>query len=199
ELIDDLNPTLEDDASKETHEENPRYLSHILEQNYLKRNEDDSVSLAGVSIGIALKSVYQFHTEKAGPYFHDISQKEMVAEGKEIAEQIVKEIREVEGLNNVPIMIALYKEEEQSSPVPGNYVTKTTVSKGNTTIDKWEDISEKHVLFPSSTGKEKHYEDYQKVKNFGDEISDYFPNYVGVIGDGFYVNQELTKLTLEIP
>ncbi|MGC8074054.1 CamS family sex pheromone protein, partial [Salmonella enterica] len=27
----------------------------------------------------------------------------------------------------------------------------------------------------------------------------YFPNFVGVVGEGFYIDEELKKLTLEIP
>src|SRR5699024_7985045 len=40
---------------------------------------------------------------------------------------------------------------------------------------------------------------YQKVKTLGEKIEDYFPNYVGVSGDGFYIDEDLTRMTLEIP
>src|SRR5699024_745937 len=42
-------------------------------------------------------------------------------------------------------------------------------------------------------------DDYQMVDNFGNEIAKYFPNYVGVIGEGLYLDDELRQLTLEIP
>lgn len=199
-LIDELNPTIKDDSSKKEHEENPRYLSHILEQNFLTQTDNNTVKLEGVSIGIALKSVYQFQTEVGGPsYYEDISKREMLKEGKKIAEQVLQNVREIEELENVPILIALYREEQQSSPVPGHFVAKTFVEKGETTIDKWEDINEKHVLFPSKEAKGDHYEDHEKVKKFGDKVAQYFPNYVGVVGDGFYINNELNTLSLEVP
>src|SRR5699024_11822938 len=31
------------------------------------------------------------------------------------------------------------------------------------------------------------------------EIEDYFPNYVGITGDAFYVDEDLKKLSLELP
>lgn len=204
-LIDDLNPDpkvkhSDDEKTQEKkNRDHPRIFSHILEQNFLKRNKDNTVDLAGVSIGIALKSVYRFDTKTKGPYYEEISEKEMLTYGKEIAEDVLKDIREVEGLENVPIMIGLFREEAQSSPVPGNFVTKTTVKKGESTIDSWQSINEEHILFPSDEAQEEYNEDYQKVKAFGDEIADYFPNYVGVSGDGFYINDDLTRLTLKVP
>src|SRR5690606_13499828 len=121
-LIDSLNPQLsgegsEDEKIKE-HRDNPRVFSHILEHNFLERKDDNTVELIGVSIGISLKSVYRFQTEIGGPYYYEnISQSEMMEEGKKIADKVLQEIRnEIPELENVPIMIALFREEEQSSP-----------------------------------------------------------------------------------
>ncbi|AXI08203.1 hypothetical protein CUC15_04145 [Oceanobacillus zhaokaii] len=180
--------------------ESPRYLSHILEQNYLKRNEDNTVQLAGISIGLALKSVYRFQTETGGPYYYeDIPLDEALKQGNEIAGQILERIRGMEGLENIPIMFALYREEDQSSPVPGNFVAKTNVAGGATTIGDWDNITEEYILFPSSEGEKKYIDDHEIVTSFGNEIAKFFPNYVGVIGQGFYINKELQELSIEIP
>src|SRR5699024_1428676 len=55
DLIEDINPDVDEKDSKEKHEDNPRVFSHVLEQNYLKQNDDNEVDLAGISIGISLK------------------------------------------------------------------------------------------------------------------------------------------------
>ncbi|TQS71912.1 CamS family sex pheromone protein [Ornithinibacillus gellani] len=200
EIIDELNPKIKKDQDEKVYRKNPRYLSHVLEQNFLRKKENNSVELVGVSIALAMKSVYRFQTETGGPYYYEkISKKEMLAEGEKMAAEILKRIRKVEGLENVPIMIALYREEEQGSPVPGNFVAETMVEKGSSKIGKWDSINEEYVLFPSDHAKDKYFEDAQLVNSFGDEIAEYFPNYVGVIGEGFYYNKELKKLTLEIP
>lgn len=205
ELQTGLNPPIEDmdgldeEEKINEHRENPRYISHILEQNYLERNEDNTVDLIGVSIGIALKSVYQFQTEIGGPtHYEEISEREMLEEGKKAAEKILNRVREIEALQNVPIMIALYREAEQSSPVPGNFVVKTLVEEG-ATIEEWEEINENYVLFPSEESRENYFDDDQLIQNFSNDIVEYFPNYVGVVGEGFYVDDELKKLTLDIP
>src|SRR5699024_2804900 len=187
ELIDTLNPTIKDEGSKKEHKKNPRVFSHILEQNFLERKEN-RVDLVGVSIGISLKSVYRYQTEVGGPYFYeDISEKEMLQEGEKIAQSVLKEIRATEGLEEIPVMIALFREAEQSSPVPGNFMQKTVVGKGEQKIGKWENINEEYILFPSREAKERYTNDYQKVKAFSEKIDSYFPNYVGVVGTGFYV------------
>lgn len=37
------------------------------------------------------------------------------------------------------------------------------------------------------------------MKAFSDKVAQYFPNFVGVVGRGFYVDNELSKLSIEIP
>lgn len=199
--IDDLNPERPEIGSEEEeYRENPRYLSHILEQNFLKKNDDDTVELVGVSIGLALKSVYRFQSEVGEPYYYEeIPLSDMLEQGQEIAQSILERVRQIEGLNDVPIMIALFREEEQSSPIPGNFITKTLVPSHDMMIDEWESIDEKYVLFPSDDAKDNYIEDYDIINSFGEEISQYFPNYVGYIGEGFYMNEELKKLTIDIP
>lgn len=208
-LIDELNPTIDEEKIEglkteekiEVHQKNPRYLSHILEQNYLKRNEDDNtVELAGVSIGIALKSVYRFQTEIGGPpYYENISMDEMIEKGEEVAQAVVDQLKGIENFPNVPIMVALYREAEANSPVPGSFVSKTVVPAGKSKIDDWDRVNEKNVLFPSNEAKKDYTDDNEVISSFGNEIALFFPNYVGYVGKGFYINDELRKLTIEVP
>src|SRR5699024_3069140 len=179
--------------------ESPRYLVYILEQNFLEQKDDNTVELVGVSIGIAIKSEYSFEAEGKGPYYESISEKEMLQEGKDVAQKVLERVRKIEGLENVPIMFALYHEETESSPVPGNFVAKTLVSEGDMMIGDWESTQEEYVLFPSDKAKKDYFDDYELLKSFGQGIAEYFPNYVGYIGEGFYLNDELRKLTIEIP
>ncbi|MFD1416654.1 CamS family sex pheromone protein [Oceanobacillus jeddahense] len=199
--ISELNPEVDMGADEETFRENPRYLTHVLEQNYLTQTEDGNVHLEGISIGLAMKSVYQFQTDVGEPYlYEEISESDMMEQATEIAEDIVSDIRENdEELSDVPIMIGIYREEEQSSPVPGNFVAQTNVAGGSSSIDGWEDVEEENILFPSDEGQEKYYDDQELVTNFANEISDFFPNYVGMVGEGFYIDEELQKLRIDIP
>ncbi|WP_217587908.1 CamS family sex pheromone protein [Lentibacillus saliphilus] len=206
-LIDELNPEKdpfkeEDDVDREEKEEyqkeNPRYLSHILEQNYIKRNEDNTVEVVGVSIGIALKSVYHFSVDGYS-FQKDLKHKEAIAAGKKHAQSILEYLRGIDELADVPIMIALYEEADQGSPVPGSYQALTYAEPPGMMVDKWEALKEETILFPSKQAEEKYFDDYQLMKRFGEGVAEFFPNYVGYVGEGFYIDENLKRLTIEIP
>ncbi|MBM7542176.1 CamS family sex pheromone protein [Amphibacillus cookii] len=201
-----LNPSVdydeEDDEEEIIEEErdNPRYLSHILEQNYLVRTDDNAVQLAGISLGIAMKSNYRFQTEIGGPfYYEDISEQEMLQEAAVIAEEVVSRMRQKEGLQEIPIMIGIYREAARDALVPGHFVATTTVQGGSQSIDNWESVDEQYVLFPSSDARNLDPDLSATIEGFKSEVAEYFPNYVGIIGEGFYEGDQIRKLTLEIP
>ena len=200
ETIEKNNPKRDKLKTKADHEKNPRIFSHVLEQNYLTKTKDDKVKLGGISLGISLKSIYRFRVEEGGPFYEtNISNQAAIKRGEEIAEALVKELRNKEGLEEVPIMIALYQEQSISSQVPGNFIKQTVVEKGSSVINNWQNISEKFVLFPSEEGKKNHIDDFEKVVKFGKGVGEYFPNYVGVIGEGLYIDNELETMSLNIP
>ncbi|SHN27291.1 CamS family sex pheromone protein [Gracilibacillus kekensis] len=195
----ELNSDAEEEEIEEAEKSNPKYLSHILEQNYLTKSEDDVVELAGISIGIAMKSVYRFQTEPGVEYYEDIPKDKMLSEANQIADEVVQRIRQIEGLENVPIMLSIFRESAQSSLVPGNFVAKTNVPGDRATIDEWKEVNEENVLFPSEYGRNTYADTHATLVDFESDVASYFPNYVSVIGKGFYQNGNLQKLTVEIP
>ncbi|KGX90226.1 hypothetical protein N781_08245 [Pontibacillus halophilus JSM 076056 = DSM 19796] len=195
-----LNPAIKDDSVKKQHEDHPRYLAHIVEQNYLKKNDEGNYELGGVSLGLALRSIYTFRTEQGGPQFEEpISEEEMLKEGKKLAQTVLERLREMDSLENVPVSISLYRLEGSGSMVPGNFVSKTEVDSGSNQIEEWTSIKEDYILFPSSEAEKEHFDDAQLINSFEDEINNYFPNYVGVIGKGFYKDDELQEMKIDIP
>src|SRR5690606_2537289 len=112
-------PCEDDQCEPDDYRENPRYLSHILEQNFLQKTEGNNVDEKGISIALALKSVYQFQTEIGGPtYYEPIPEDVMLEKGKELAQIILERMRQMEEVQDLPILITLFREEEQSSLVP---------------------------------------------------------------------------------
>ncbi|WP_163539175.1 CamS family sex pheromone protein [Gracilibacillus sp. YIM 98692] len=198
-----LNPeiNLEGDVDPvEEEADNPKYLSHVLEQNYLKKTDEDVVELAGISIAIAMKSVYRYRTEIGGPYYYeDISREDMIREANEVAAEVVQRTRQIEGLENVPIMLALYREAEQNDLVPGNFVARTVIAEDSASVGNWEAIDEEYVLFPSNYGESTYPDTWATLVDFESDVASYFPNYVSVIGKGFYQEEQLRNLKIEIP
>lgn len=194
-----LNPLNDGKGSiEEQNEKNPIYLAHILEHNYLIKNEK-SVKLSGVVVGLALNSVHYYQKEKYGATFEQkIPRDKLEAEGKKMAEEVVKRMRGMKGLGDVPIVIALFEQKGQNDVVPGNFFTYSVSDKGNTLGD-WKKIDEKYVLFPSEEAEKNHRDDLTFYMRFKDDIEKYFPNYNGVIGRGFYKDGQLADMKIEIP
>lgn len=196
-----LNPINPDSGDVEAdNEESPLYLAHILEHNYMVQKSGDKVGLGGVVIGLALNSVHYYQKVPYGDTFSvDISEQKMISEGKKIADEVLARLRGMEGLDEVPITIALFKQESNSSIVPGNFVSYTEVSAGSSKIGSWKDLNEEYMLFPSDEAKEDHRDDNTTFLNFKSDVEEYFPNFNGVVGRGYYVEDQLQELKIEIP
>jgi protein involved in sex pheromone biosynthesis len=196
-----LNP-LDDGVGdlKERNEKSPIYLAHILEHDYLVKDNDGKVRLGGVVIGLALNSVYYYQTVQYGAtYERKIPQAELDREGKKIAEEVAKRIRNIDGLRDVPVTIALFEQESKSSVVPGNFFAYTEISKGSNSIGGWEEVKEKYYLFPSADATKDHRDDVTFFHNFKQDVEAYFPNFNGVIGKAFYVDNQLQQLSIDLP
>jgi protein involved in sex pheromone biosynthesis len=195
---DGLNPSDEGLTGEEKAKNAPVYITHIVEQNYLIK-EGEKVSLAGVSVGIALNSVYFYQKEAYGETFEQVlTQKQIEENGKRIAQEVVIRMRLIEGLENVPIAVGLFKQNSRNAVVPGTYFTSTVAVDGGD-LGKWNSIDEEFMLFPTTESKEKHREIDTNFRNFKQDIETYFSNYTGVIGTGYYKDQQLQKLNISIP
>jgi protein involved in sex pheromone biosynthesis len=180
-------------------EENPIYLAHILEHNYLVK-KDNKISLGGVVIGLALNSIYYYQKEAYGAtYETKIDSNKVETEGKKMAQEVLNRLRQMDGMKDIPITIALFEQKEKSSVVPGNFISFTNIGKSSSKIDKWQDLNEEYYLFPSTAAENKYRDDVTTFTNFKDDVEQYFPNFNGVIGRAFYMDNQLQRLNIDIP
>ncbi|MCM3176285.1 CamS family sex pheromone protein [Cytobacillus horneckiae] len=196
-----LNPIDDEKGDiEERNEKAPIYLAHILEHNYLVKDGDEKVKLGGVVIGLAMNSVHYYQKEQYGATFETpIGHKKIEEEGKKMAEEILTRLRGMEGLENVPITIALFEQQSRTSVVPGNFFAYAHAGEGSNKLGGWEKVDEKYVLFPSGEAEKNHREDLTSFLNFKQDVEKYFPNFNGVIGNGFYIGDQLNQLNIEIP
>lgn len=181
-------------------EKAPIYLAHIVEQNYLVKTDENKVKLGGMSIGLALNSIYYYQKEQYGEYFEqEIPNAELEKAGKEIAQEIINRLRARPELADVPIVIGLFKQEARNSIVPGTYFAYNVVDKKDTNLGDWVNIDEKYVTFPMSSPEDTYREMNTKFQNFKQEIDNYFSNFTSVIGTGFYQNKDISSLEIEVP
>jgi protein involved in sex pheromone biosynthesis len=178
----------------------PIYLAHILEQDYLIKDKKNTVKLGGVVIGLALNTTYYYQTVQYGPtYEKKITRSEFEAQGKKIASEVLQRLRNTKDIKDVPITIALYETASKSSVVPGNFFAYTTVDSNSSTIGNWDKLNEKYFLFPSEDAQDTHRDDVTAFLNFKQDVEEYFPNFNGVIGKAYYVEDQLQNLNITIP
>jgi protein involved in sex pheromone biosynthesis len=195
-----LNPLDDKICSPMEQGNTPIYLASILEHNYLIKSDEDTVQLGGLVIGLALNSIHYYQPEEYGAIFEKkIDKAKMEKEGKKIAAEVVRRLRGMSGLKDIPIMIGLFEQESKASVVPGNFFSYTVIDKGNANIDKWEKVDEKYYLFPSSEATDDYRDDVTSFLNFKQDIEEYFPNFTGVIGKAFYTGEQLQNLNISIP
>ncbi|MGE6598405.1 CamS family sex pheromone protein [Bacillus proteolyticus] len=199
-----LNPALgEGSESLEVkNTKNPMYISNILEHDYYLQNGDKGTEPDGVVVGLAMNSVHYYEEEHGYPREAKIEQEKMLAEGKKMAQEILKVMQQKRpGIKDVPVTFAIYRQGPQSSLVSGNFVSYAKVEKGSETVEDWKPINEKYYLFPSEQAKaDNKREDLARVSNFKSKLSEYFQgDYTAIIGTGMYRDDELKEMKLDIP
>lgn len=197
-----LNPELpdKDKYTKEDFENNPLYLAHILEHNYLVMSDENKVKMSGMAIGLALNTVYYFRTYNDDGTINNhqvtIDQEKMESEGKKIAQTIISRLRQMEGLENITITIGLFAQEDRNSIVPGNYFAYAVSNKGHNL--EWRELEERYVLFPSGDAAKDFMDDSNRFSYFQDQVNKYFPDHNGIVGKGLYINDNLRFLSIDI-
>ena len=198
---DGLNPPTTDSMTPEERATKaPIYLSHIVEQNYLTKTKDNKVKLGGISIGLALNSIYYYQKEQYGEYYEaPISESTLVEQGKKMAAEIVSRLRTRDELKDVPIVVGLFKQQARNQIIPGAYFSYGVAKSGQNSIADWEGIDENYILFPTDDSQDIYRDVNNNFKNFKQDVDKYFSNYTSVIGTGFYRNKQIQNLSIEIP
>ncbi|SCM91794.1 Uncharacterized protein BWINRASL_00307 [Bacillus mycoides] len=199
-----LNPALSEgsESLEVKNKKNPMYISNILEHDYYVQKGENDVERGGIVVGLAMNSVQYYEEEHGYPREAAIPDEKMLAEGKRMAQEILKFMHQKDAdTKNVPITFAIYRQGPKSSLVPGNYVSYAKVEKGSETVEDWKPINEKYYLFPSEQAKaDNKREDLARVSNFKAKLSEYFQgDYTAVIGTGMYRDDELKEMKLDIP
>lgn len=173
----------------------PRYLNSILEFDFFKES-DNGLQLAGMSIGLALNTVDYYQAEQFGPTLtQEIPSEEVLKQGQLMANKLLEQIRQVEGLENIPIMIGLYEQSAQDDLAGGVYIATGSSTDGSTTIDNWDMLNEDRMIFPLEGSDSA---EGNAFANFQSEVESFFPNISGITGRAHYIDNTLTTLSINI-
>lgn len=187
-----LNPPFND--TYDPSERNPNYLSSLLEQNYYRQTEN-GLELAGISVGLALNQIDYYRDEDRTRLQQSIPSDELLAAGEEMADKVISRMRNIEGLEDIPILIGLYEQSTQDDLAAGTYISVGLVENGNTSVSDWESVNENRLVFPLEGMQSAEGNNFA---NFRSEVEGFFPNVSGVTGLGHYKDEQLINLEVTI-
>lgn len=168
-----------------------KVLKQILEHNYYASNGQE---LKGVVVGLALASTYMEQRDNGEEQRLYYTADQLRTYGYAMAEKIVERLRN-KGVN-VPIVTALYQLEEVDAYRPGNFLS-VGYAEAEGKISGWETINEVYMLFPSQALERLDSQLASAYKKLVQDVDDFFPRYVGLVGTGRFVDEQLAELELE--
>lgn len=173
----------------------PNYLNSILEFDFFTET-DDGLQFSGISIGLAMNSVDYYPAYQYGPTLEqEISSEDVLAEGQKMADEIVRRMRGMEGLEDIPIFVGIYEQAAQDDLGGGVYVAEGQSTNGADSIQSWDTLNEERLIFPLEGSDSA---EGNAFANFQSEVESFFPNISGVTGRAHYVDDQLQDLTIEI-
>ncbi|TGN30379.1 CamS family sex pheromone protein [Lysinibacillus sp. S2017] len=202
-----LNPSIKNSTGDvlEDEKNNPKILSHVLEQNFINK---ENGKVEGISLAISLNEFYDIrvtddkgliYTDRVKVDSNDDNVNDVENYGKEIAEIIIKDIRNNKKIPNVPIYLTLYQESDKYAILPGIFLAETFLPEGRNRIDEWTDIDIKNYTFPSNSLYSLNKDTYDKLLIFKEDIQEGFKHlHPKIIGKLRYQNGKLIDLKIDI-
>lgn len=171
----------------------PNYLQSILEFDFYQ--EAGSEMPSGISIGLAMNTVDYYIDNEYRQWSQTISSEQVLEQGQVMANEIVRRIRKIEGIPNIPIFIGIYEQAARDDLGGGVYVATGISTDGSTTVQNWNTINEERIIFPLE-GRDS--SEGNAFANFQSEVEDFFPDLSGITGQAHYINDRMETLTINI-
>ncbi|MBS4460956.1 CamS family sex pheromone protein [Aerococcaceae bacterium zg-B36] len=173
----------------------PIYLTQVMEKNLMVETED-GYALAGIVIGLAMNSVYEYTDSEGVHYEQEISLGEMRERARSYANIIVGRLRNTEALRSIPIVVGLFRQSGANDIVGGTYVMHGISREGNY-ISDWTEQNEYRVALPM-VNRSDYNEQYNYFNNFMSQVNNFFPHLNGITGDALYIDNALASLNIKI-
>lgn len=180
ELINLYNQT--DNIKVDKVEIDPNYIISIYEQNYLNYQNE----LKGISLAIVVNNK-QYH----GDSYKIIDEEIVINYAKEKALDLVKYMRNKEGLQNVKIVVGIYLESNNTLAGSFKYIGETN----NDSID-FKYINYNYQYLDSNYVMNNDTDTYNTILALNQNISNYSTVYLSPIG--LYQNDKLVEVNLTL-
>lgn len=186
-----LNPP----AGGEGESREPSVLASLMEYDFYMDTED-GMQMSGMSIGLAMNSVDYYPAYQYGPTMsQSISRDRLLEEGERIGNEVVRRIRQIEGLENIPIFVGIYEQSAQDNLAGGVYIRTGLSQSGEESISSWQAVNEERLIFPleGETTAEGN-----AFANFQSQVESFFPNITGLSARAHYISDQLVSLEIDV-
>lgn len=156
----------------------------ILEQDYMKEVNGD-FELNGMSIGIGLNP--QIHSSIT------LTDEQLLEIGRTASAKILEQLRQKEGMANIPIVFGLFKQSVDNGLSRGVYLESTVATDRG--MGRWTQTKVEKRVFPVDSDMA---EEYARFAEFKKNIEAFFPNLNGVVAESTFVDGVLSKLNITI-
>lgn len=182
-----LNPQITDDPNT-----NLNYVTTLLEQDFYQQSGDQkTIKAIGVGVGVDLAP----HTTDSD--FKPDMNKFLEHDGKIIANQIAEVVRSREGYDKLPIFFGFY--QQSTNPVvPGAFIASGYLDTNDENVQKLVEVNQEYVPFLDEAGIAKDLDVNNKVQTLKNDLNAYFGNNVNLSCVGFYNNNKLTKININV-
>lgn len=196
-----LNPSVQGETNEAVIAENyPRYLSHILEQNYMVENEDGEYELEGMTIGLALNSEHLYRSDNSSStQAMAINESDSVSFAEGAIEEILERLRANEAYEDIDILFAVYIQSGRYDIVPGKFVMTAFSPAGETEVESFESVEEEFELLPSTGETIVTDAINAEYRNFNTRLTEYFDNFSQTIGLARFKDDQFAELNVTIP
>lgn len=171
----------------------PSYLQSILEFDFYQ--ESGSSTPSGLSIGLAMNTVDYYIDNEYRQWSQNISPEQALEQGQVMANEIVRRIRQIEEIPDIPIFIGIYEQAARDDLGGGVYVATGTSTEGSTAVQNWTTINEERIIFPLE-GRDS--SEGNAFANFQSEVENFFPDLSGITGQAHYIDDKMETLTINI-
>lgn len=170
----------------------PIYANTLIEQDYFTYENDKKIYNT-IGIGVGLDSTYKYDDNEEPKNISDEEIKEFVTQF--VGNKLVEFIRSKEGMENVNILVGIFKESDDGI-VPGGYVSYGYIPKDKKSIEKVESVNVNYEVFPNEEEK------YEQINNILSEleakVEAYFTSYNAMTTLGKIEDNQLVEIDSKI-
>lgn len=191
-----LNPTSGstipvDDQTTITVGSNTVPIVDVIEYDFVKDASSDA-DIEGIAVSIILNP--NIVDEKGNQ--HTLSEKSLRLVGEEAGRKLVDYLKTLPEVSaNTPVMVGLFEINSEDASLGGTYLA---LGYGSESIDHFESVEEDWVIIPSQAASDIDPQIVSQFNTVKNSLQNVLPNDVGIIGKGFYIDNELDALMLNV-